>query len=101
MRVRSGTTSRTVTSCNYFIQDCVRAFVDYGDDEETTKPAYGGAWDDVSKAGYLRLLSDFGMSKLDPVRYVNHYMIFLDFVMMHGFADRAAGAYRWGDVPTL
>ena len=55
----------------------------------------------MSRAGYLRLLSDFGMSNLDPVRYVNHYMIFLDFVMMHGFADRAAGVYRWGYVPTL
>ena len=42
LRVRSGTTSRTVTSCNYFIQDCVRALVDYGDDKQTAKPAYGG-----------------------------------------------------------
>lgn len=101
LRLKSGTTNRTFTSCNYFIQDCVLAFVDYDDDEQSAKPVYGGPWDEVSKTGYLRLLSDFGMSRLDPVRYVHHYMIFLDFVMMHGFANRHAGAYRWGRVPVL
>lgn len=101
LRLKSSTTSRTVTSCNYFIQDCVGAFVAYGESEQNAKPAYDGAWNDVSVAGYRRLLSDFGMSSLDPVRNVSHYMIFLDFVMMHGFANRAAGAYRWGRVPVL
>ena len=101
LRVKSNTTSTTVTSCNYFIQDCVNAFVDYGEDDEDEKPEYGGAWDDASTTGYRRLLSDFGMSELDPVRYVNHYMIFLDFVMMHGFANRPSGSYRWGSVPVL
>ena len=103
LRLKSGVTERdrASTSCNYFIRDCVRAFVDYGDDEQGAKPGYEWDWDDKAKAGYRRLLSDFGMSGLDPVRYVNHYMIFLDFVMMHGFANRSAGDYRWGDVPVL
>ena len=93
--------STKFTSCHYFIRDCVQAFVDYGEHEQSDKPGYEWWWDDASEAGYLRLLSDFGMSELDPVRYVNHYMIFLDFVMMHGFANRSAGSYRWGQVPVL
>ena len=93
--------SWTFTSCHYFIRDCVRAFVDYDEDDQSAKPGYEWYWDDTAKAGYLRLLSDFGMSELDPVRNVNHYMIFLDFVMMHGFANRPAGEYRWGRVPVL
>ena len=72
-----------------------------GERRQSAKPGYEWDWDETSTAGYLRLLSDFGMSSLDPVRYVNHYMIFLDFVMMHGFANRSAGAYRWGRVPVL
>lgn len=44
-----------------------------------------------------QLLSDLGMECLDPVQYLNHYHIFLDFIMMHGFADERAGTYRWGD----
>ena len=103
LRLKSGVTerARAFTSCNYFIRDCVAAFVDYDDDEQGAKPGYEWDWDDKAKAGYRRLLSDFGMSGLDPVRYVNHYMVFLDFVMMHGFANRSAGDYRWGDVPVL
>lgn len=101
LRLKSGTSGWTFTSCNYFIQDCVLALVDYGNGAQMAKPVYGEAWNNASKAGYLRLLSDFGMSRLDPVRYVNHYMIFLDFVMMHGFANRPAGAFGWGDVPVL
>ena len=103
LRLKSGIRERDrkFTSCNYFIRDCVAAFVVYTDDEQSAKPGYEWDWDAKAKAGYRRLLSDFGMSELDPVRYVNHYMIFLDFVMMHGFANRAAGAYRWGRVPVL
>lgn len=59
-----------------------------------------GSWAaarDESKRGYRRLLSDLGMECLDPVHYINHYLIFLDFIMMHGFGNVSAGAYRWGD----
>ncbi|MDE0268606.1 MAG: hypothetical protein OXI96_06175 [Acidimicrobiaceae bacterium] len=37
------------------------------------------------------------MECLHPAKYVSHYMLFLDYVMMHGFADAPAGTYRWGD----
>ena len=90
LRVRSGSNSRKHTSCHYFLQDCINAFTD-----ETVE--YDGAWGDESKRGYRRLLSDLGMECLDPVHYINHYLIFLDFIMMHGFGNVSAGAYRWGD----
>ena len=92
---------RAYTSCNFFIQDCVRAFVNYGTNKQNNRPDYDGNWNDESRTGYLKLLSEFGMSGLDPVLNVNHYMVFLDFVMMHGFANRWAGAYKWGEVPVL
>ena len=90
LRVRSESNSWKHTSCHYFLQDCINAFTD-----ETVE--YDGAWGDESKRGYRRLLSDLGMECLDPVHYINHYLIFLDFIMMHGFGNVSAGAYRWGD----
>ena len=81
---------RPIRSCHYFLQDCINALTDEGVD-------YDGIWDEGTHRAYLRLLSDLGMECLDPVRYVNHYLIFLDFIMMHGFANAQAGAYRWGD----
>ena len=82
--------NRPYTSCHFFLQDCVRAFTD-------EKPAYDGVWGPSPEHGYRTLLSDLGMECLDPVKYVNHYMLLLDYIMMHGFADKSAGAFRWGD----
>ena len=90
LRIRAGGSFRRNTSCHYFLQDCINAFTD-----ETV--TYDGIWGDASKQGYRRLLSDLGMECLDPAMYINHYMIFLDFIMMHGFGNVSAGAYRWGD----
>ena len=70
-------------------QDCIRAFTD-------DKISYDGVWGTQSDESYLRLLSDLGMECLDPVTYCTHYMVFLDYIMMHGFADTQAGKYRWG-----
>ena len=78
------------TSHHYFVQDCINAFTD----EEVV---YDGIWGPASQHGYKTLLSDLGMECLDPVEEVGVYMLFLDYIMMHGFADERAGAYRWGD----
>lgn len=90
LRLRSGSDSWKHTSCHYFLQDCISAFTD-------VTVEYDGSWGDKSKQGYRCLLSDLGMECLDPVRYISHYMIFLDFIMMHGFGNVSAGMYRWGD----
>ena len=37
-----------------------------------------------------------GMDCFDIVPNISEYLIFLDYIMMHGFADQAAGHYRWG-----
>lgn len=76
------------SSNNLFIRDCIRAFTDY--DLEHVK-----VWDDDAKKGYEVLLTDFGMEGLDPQSTTDHYLLFLNFVMMHGFADKRAGHYRW------
>ena len=83
-------TNRAIRSCHYFIQDCVSAFTDM-------KIEYDGIWGSMTDEGYVTLLSDLGMECLDPIRYLSHYMLFLDYIMMHGFADAPAGTYRWGE----
>ncbi|MDE0268601.1 MAG: hypothetical protein OXI96_06150 [Acidimicrobiaceae bacterium] len=90
LRLKDSSSSRTHTSCHFFMQDCIYAFTD-------EKIAYDGDWGPKSKHGCKTLLSDFGMECLNPAKYVSHYMLFLDYVMMHGFADAPAGTYRWGD----
>ncbi|MDE0268611.1 MAG: hypothetical protein OXI96_06200 [Acidimicrobiaceae bacterium] len=49
------------------------ALMDTHADEQ---PAYSGVWNDESDHGYKTLLSDLGMECLDPVRCINHYMLF-------------------------
>ena len=75
-------------SNNLFLRDCIRAFTDYALD-------HNKKWDDDAKAGYAVLLTDLGMEGLDPQRNVDDYLLFLNFIMMHGFADKRAGHYRW------
>ena len=76
-----------------FIQDCIDAFTDYrvGD--------HDGMYDSVTRAGYLGLLSDLGMDSLNPISNVNEYYLFLDYIMMHGFANKRAGFWRWESGP--
>ena len=82
--------SAAYTSSAYFVQDCIDAFTDVSIDID-------GDWGPQSKAGFKVLISELGMECLDPVRNINEYMLLLDYVMMHGFSDELAGAYRWGD----
>lgn len=89
--LRAATGTRTGhKNAHYFLRDCIRAFTD-----ESVE--YTGTWDYKADHGYKTLLSDLGLECLDPVKDVAHYMLFLDYIMMHGFADKQAGAYRWGD----
>lgn len=37
------------------------------------------------------------MECLNPQISINNYLLFLDYIMMHGFADEPAGTFRWGD----
>ena len=78
-----------------FIQDCVDAFTDYrvGD--------HDGIYGTKTKVGYLGLLSDLGMDRLDPVSNVNEYYLLLDYIMMHGFANKRAGFWRWEGGPRV
>ncbi|MDE0268612.1 MAG: hypothetical protein OXI96_06205 [Acidimicrobiaceae bacterium] len=85
---------RTIRSCHYFIQDCINAFTDVDVD-------YDGTWDAQTDRAYEHLLSDLGMECLNPIKFINHYMLFLDYIMMHGFADKPAGTFRWGDKAIL
>ncbi|WP_420608994.1 hypothetical protein [Candidatus Poriferisodalis sp.] len=96
----AGVFKRPYTSCNYFIQDCIDAFTDVQVD-------YDGSWNVTTvngrktQEGYKTLLSDFGMELLNPIKNVNEYFLFLDYVMMHGFADKRAGAFRWEGYATF
>ncbi|MDE0268623.1 MAG: hypothetical protein OXI96_06260 [Acidimicrobiaceae bacterium] len=92
LRLKTSSTGTTYTTCHYFLQDCIVAFTDFTDKEVP----YDGDWGPKSKKGYKTLLSDLGMECLSPHKCINHYMLFLDYIMMHGFADKPAGTFRWG-----
>jgi len=77
------------TSWGYFVQSCVEALTDF------QIGRHDGIYGAVSEQGYETLLSDLGMSRLEPHRNVNEYYLFLDYVMMHGFGNRRAGHHRW------
>lgn len=94
LRKRPGSDKWVNTSCHYFAQDCIRAFTDVA-------VKYDGKWGNHTEKGFQTLLSDMGMDLLDPVTKVNHYLIFLDYIMMHGFADARAGQFRWDGDGTL
>ncbi len=89
LRVKAAAAKRPYESCHYFVQDCIRAFTDIPQE-------YTGKWDDGTSANFAVLLSDLGMERLDPVTNVNAYLLFLDYIMMHGFSNSRAGTYRWG-----
>ena len=86
-----------------FIQSCIEAFTDIRLSEDGTHFGfYGDAPQEkhreqsrLTKEGYEVLLSDLGMSSLNPQQNINHYYLLLDFIMMHGFANKRAGAYQW------
>lgn len=75
-------------SCHYFVQDCINAFTDH-------RVTYDGRWGNNTEAGYATLLSDLGMERLEPVRYITHYRLFLAYIIMHGLADVRAGQFRY------
>lgn len=86
-----------------FIQSCIEAFTDIRLSQGGTHFGfYGGSPKEehkeqsrLTKEGYEVLLSDLGMSALNPQQNINHYYLLLDYIMMHGFANKRAGAYQW------
>lgn len=42
------------------------------------------------------MMSDLGLECFNPELKIAEYMILLDFIMMHAFADAPAGTFRWG-----
>lgn len=94
LRLKKDSTRWQHTSCHFFIQDCIAAFTD-------VTVNYDGSWDPktpnghATREGYRTLLSDLGMERLDPRANCNEYILFLDYIMMHGFANARAGEYRW------
>ena len=90
-----------------FIKDCVEAFTDVrlsGDGDQFGVHDFGvhdqRRYDSDARSGYMTLMSDLGMERLAPERYSSHYWLFLNYIMMHGFADERAGRYRYGDHAT-
>lgn len=84
-----------------FIKDCIEAFTDVrlsGDGDEFG--VHNGSYDDDARDGYNTLLSDLGMERLVPEMFGSHYWLFLNYIMMHGFANERAGQYRYGDHAT-
>ena len=90
LRLSHNARKRTHTSCAFFIQDCINAFTE-------VQVSYDGIWGAQSATGFKILLSDLGLECLRPVDHLNEYVLLLDYIMMHAFADRPAGWYRWGD----
>ncbi|WP_419855385.1 hypothetical protein [Candidatus Poriferisodalis sp.] len=84
-----------------FIKDCVEAFTDVRLSEDGDQfGVHNRQYDSDARAGYMTLMSDLGMERLTPERYSSHYWLFLNYIMMHGFADERAGRYRYGDHAT-
>ena len=87
-----------------FVQDCIRAFTEYRPSfhendntltfAENAVNAHAG---EAYREGFRALVSDFGMECFDVTSDIGAYLLFLDYVMMHGFADESAGAFRWGE----
>lgn len=73
----------------HFIQGCIDAFTDY------RVGSHDGIYSTETERGFKILLADLGMEDLRPQVDVNQYYLFLDYIMIHGFADERAGAYRW------
>ncbi len=82
-----------------FLQDCIEAFTDM----RLSKDRLGrhfGVYGTATKKGYRTLMSDLGMERFEPEKYGSHYWLFLNYIMMHGFANERAGVYRYGDTAT-
>ncbi|MCY3950720.1 MAG: hypothetical protein OXF61_16190 [Acidimicrobiaceae bacterium] len=88
---KSQLATRKYTSCAYFVADCVNAFTDI----EVPYDGYFDETDDGDASAFEYLLSELGMECLDPIRYLSHYQLFLNFIIMHGLADKSAGHFRF------
>ena len=85
-------------SARLFIRDCIEAFT-------STDISYGlAAWGTADDSALAALLSSLGMGCMNIRTNITEYRIFLDFIMMHAFADRSIGeddSYKWTGVIRL
>ncbi|WP_419944623.1 hypothetical protein [Candidatus Poriferisodalis sp.] len=91
-----------------FARDCIRAFTsnplsikydsrDWDADDDNTDADESG----TDTRALNALLAAMGMDCFDINRNVSEFLIFLDYIMMHAFADQSAGHYRWGGLIDL
>lgn len=88
MHTSWSSTARQYSSTAYFIQNCVNRFTGLNIAED-------GDWGTNTENGFNHLKALMGMASLNPKGVVSHYMLFLDYLMMHGFANKPAGHFRW------
>lgn len=88
--------SKSSETNRLFLRDCIKVFSD------STMRIHKGAWNDNTDGSALTtLLTSIGMDCFDIFSNVSEYLIFLDYIMMHGFSNRAAGHYQWGGLVDL
>ena len=88
--------SKGAATNRFFVRDCIKAFSD------TSMTYHGGSWVETTDGVALTaLLTSIGMDCFDIFTNISEFLIFLDYIMMHAFADRSAGHFRWGGLPTL
>lgn len=75
-----------------FARDCIRAFTSNANSIAHDASAWSESED---QASLNALLAALGMDCFSIENNISEYLIFLDYIMMHAFADRAAGHYRW------
>ena len=90
--------STTSEDKRLFARDCIMAFTD-----NTFAVTHdSSAWNDsTDENGLASLLTALGMDCFNIKNNVSEYLIFLDYIMMHAFADRSGGHYRWGGLLNL
>jgi hypothetical protein len=58
--------------------------------------AIDGRWGPLTEAAYVELKNKFDMATYNPRGNTSHAQYFLELVLMHGYANQAAGAYPSG-----
>ena len=85
-----------------FARDCIRAFtLDTTTGYLSTSATNPNQWTTAHQASLDALLASLSMDCFDIDTNISEYLIFLDYIMMHAFADRAAGHFRWSGAQDL
>lgn len=81
-----------------FARDCIIAFTNNSNGVKHDASTWSESRD---QASLNSLLADLGMDCFSIKTNISEHMIFLGYIMMHAFADRAAGHYRWRGLADL